>query len=431
LKAKLWLFFASLLLTLSVTALVSAQTGQTYLKEDFNYSSLDQMQATGWTFTRPAGISVASSAVTLDGTGGDCAINRATGFSNDIYDWKAEVRSLWLGQGHSVLSVFLGTEKHSYGWAADGYYKEYSFYRDSQKILHFGNYAEKANEYVLLTMVREGNTFSFYFNGNLINTYTEEDTAPSKVTSLALVSPWRGDAKYDYFQIGEPDAAFMPSTPTESTSSFPMVPVLIGGGITAAIVGGIVVYYFVFMGSSSASVSTGSGIGSAGVGSSGGTGEGGTGSVIQEQPISPLSGEAPVSPLSGETMPDPPDGYYWTDHGTIKPDPKPRPDPPDGYEWTDHGTIIKIPQLVPEPYRPAPPGYSSSPYGPNEYYPSPEPIRPLDGYHTVGDQEYAPNQGTNPNPAGSQTNSTAQPESGSQETNTPNSGNESHSTNSE
>ena len=52
-----------------------------------------------------------------------------------------------------------------------------------------------------------------------------------------MVSPWRGDAKYDYFQIGEPNAVFTPSTPTESTNSFPMVPVLIGGGITAALWG--------------------------------------------------------------------------------------------------------------------------------------------------------------------------------------------------
>jgi len=33
--------------------LVSAQTGQVYFKEDFNYSSLDQMQAAGWSFTAP------------------------------------------------------------------------------------------------------------------------------------------------------------------------------------------------------------------------------------------------------------------------------------------------------------------------------------------------------------------------------------------
>ncbi len=286
-KARLWLLFASLLFASSFMGLVSAQTGQIYLKEDFNYSSLDQMQAADWTFTRPSGISVAAGAVTLDGTNGDCTISRATSFSSNVYDWKAEVRAMWLGQGHSVLSVFVGTAEHSYGWAADGYYKEYSFYRDSQKILHFGNYAEKANEYVVLTMVREGNTFSFYFNGNLINTYTEEDTAPSEVTSLALVSPWRGDAKYDYYQIGEPNAVVVPSTPSEVAGSFPLVPVLIGGGITAAIVGGIVVFYF-FVAGGHAGASAGSAVGSVGVGEH---------SVIEDHPISPLSGEKPPQPL--------------------------------------------------------------------------------------------------------------------------------------
>ena len=288
---KLWLFFAFLLFSLSFASLVSAQAGQVYFNEEFNYSSLDQMQAAGWTFTRPAGISVSSSAVTLDGTGGDCAMSRAASFSSAVYDWKAEVRCMWLGQGHSVLSVFVYTEGHSYGWAADGYYKEFSFYRDSQKVLHFGNYAEKSGEYVVLTMVREGNTFSFYFNGNLINTYTEEDTAPSKVTNLALVSPWRGDAKYDYYMLSEPTAV-MPSTQPTQESAFPTNTVLIGGGIAALVVGGIVVYYFLIAGGSAGASS-----GSAAAGGTGGVqGSGEGGSIIEEQQPSPLMGETPQPP---------------------------------------------------------------------------------------------------------------------------------------
>jgi hypothetical protein len=291
------------MISLSLTALAYAQTGNIYFKEDFNYSSLDQMQATDWAFTRPAGISVAAGAVTLDGADGDCSMHRAVSFSSNVYDWKAEVRSMWLGQRHSVLSVFVGTERHSYGFAVDGYYKEFSFYRDSQKVLHFGIYGEQANAYVVLSMVREGNTFSFYFNGELKNTYTEQDTLPSKITSVDLVSPWRGDAKYDYYQIGEPNAVFESSTftpaPSGATDSFPMIPVLIGGGITAVIIGGIVVYYFFVAGGSSASAgaSAGGSVGSAGAGSSGSGGEGG-GSIIQEHPISPLSGEAPLSPTA-------------------------------------------------------------------------------------------------------------------------------------
>lgn len=279
----------------------SAQSGTVYFKEEFNYASLDQMQAAGWTFTRPAGISVASSAVTLDGTGGDCAMHHSTSFSTDVLDWKAEVRSMWLGQGHSVLSVFVYTEHHSYGWAADGYYKEFSLYRDSKKILHFGNYAEKANEYVVLTMVRDGSTFSFYFNGALINTYREEDTVPSEVTGLGLVSPWKGNAKYDYYQVGEPSAVFAPSNPSDVTNSFPTVPVIIGVGVTAAVVGGVLVYYFFVAGhisgstagvgaSTGAGSSAGSSGGEGGSGSNSGEGPGELGEILLHNPPDPIVG---------------------------------------------------------------------------------------------------------------------------------------------
>jgi hypothetical protein len=318
-KTKILLFFTILIISLNLAALAYAQTGTVYFKEDFNYSSLDQMQTAGWTFTRPAGISLSAGAVILDGTGGDCAMHYATSFSNNFYNWKTETRSRWLGQGHSVLSVFTNTERHSYGLAADGYYNEFSFYRDSVKILRFGNYAEKANQYVLLTMVRQANTFSFYFNGELINTYTEKDTVSSKVTSLEMVSPWRGDAQYDYYQIGEPTAVFTSSTPTESTSSFPMVPVLVGGGIAAVVIVGIFVYYFVIAGSG-AGASAGSTIAGTGVGGSGGASSGGE-SVIHDHPISPLSGEVPQSPLSGESIPYGSEDMYSNQYGIDYSDP--------------------------------------------------------------------------------------------------------------
>jgi hypothetical protein len=276
LKAKLWLFFAFLLFTLSFMAIASAQTEQVYFKEDFNYSSLDQMQAAGWTFTRPAGISVGSGAVVLDGTGGDCAIHYNNHFSTGIFDWKVESKSMWLGQGHTTNGVYVSTERHSYSFSADGYYDEFAFYRDNVKILRFGSYQETANQYFVMTMVREANIFSLYFNGELKNTYTEEDTQQSAATGIALVSPWKGDAKYDYYQIGAPTTVFSTSAPTSapastpaSTNSFSIVPVLVGVGIAATVIGGLL-YYFFFTGVSSASAG------------------------------SPLSGEAPLSPLDGQ-----------------------------------------------------------------------------------------------------------------------------------
>jgi hypothetical protein len=155
-----------------------------------------------------------------------------------------------------------------------------------------------------------------YFNGELKNTYIEEDTQQSAATGIALGSPWRGDAKYDYCQLGEPTAVFTSSNPTAtplvSTDSFPMVPVLIGGGITAAVVGGIVVYYFFIAGGSSASAgaSAGGGVGSAGNGSSGGGGEGGGGALIHSDPLSPQA-------LADIGLKYPPEPYSPGDPGNL------------------------------------------------------------------------------------------------------------------
>jgi hypothetical protein len=252
LKTKLWLFLVVLSLGFGYVALVNAQTSNIYWIEQFSYYNVDQMQAAGWTLLRPAGISMYSNAVVLDGTGGDCAISHTFDYSNSVYNWKAEVRSMWLGHGHSVLSVFVYTENHSYGFACDGYNEYFSLYRDSKKVLTFGNYQEETNQYFVLSMVREGNTFSFYVNGDFLNSYNESDTASSKVTGLGLVSPWLGDAKYDYILLGEPTAVTPSLYPTEETSGFPIVPVVVGASVTVAIIGGVLYYFYVVVGSNPA-----------------------------------------------------------------------------------------------------------------------------------------------------------------------------------
>jgi hypothetical protein len=273
LKIGVWVLFSVLIVSLSLAALAYAQTGNVYFNDEFNYGSIDQMKGAGWTMDNPVSVSLGQSSVVFDTTHGDSGLHYAISSSKNILDWKAETKSMWMGKGHSVLTVAVATEQHTYGWTADGYYKYYSLYRDSKKLLTFNGYTEAANQYIVLTMVREGNTFSLYSNGNLINTYTEQD-GPSKVTRLDVVGPWQADAKYDYIMIGEPTATNPISSPTEATSSFPMIPVIIGGTIAAIVVGGILVYYFVIAGSS-AGASAGSatvGAGAAGVASGGGAG---------------------------------------------------------------------------------------------------------------------------------------------------------------
>ena len=134
--------------------MVKAQTYNSILRDDMNYSSFNQFQAAGWSSEHQAGVSFNGSSVILDGTQADTAIHYSNRFPSGIYDWKVEDRSRWTMGSHSGNSVAALTDKHSYLFSADGWYNVFAFYRDSQKILTFGNYQEKANEWITLRMER-------------------------------------------------------------------------------------------------------------------------------------------------------------------------------------------------------------------------------------------------------------------------------------
>ncbi|MCW3982830.1 MAG: hypothetical protein NWE96_02420 [Candidatus Bathyarchaeota archaeon] len=324
-KSKLCLLLLVFTLFLGLACFVKAQTDQVYWSDDFNYSSNQDMKSAGWTLYRnPSGISVSAGALTLDGTDGDAIVYYHNHFASGIYDWKVETKSMWLGQGHTTNGVFILTEKHSYGFNADGYYKEFAFYRDNKKILHFGIFEEKANQWITIALVREGNTIKMYFNGNLQNTYQEEDTEKSAAIGVDISSPWQGNAKYDYVMLGTPNAVMQNTSPPETTSSFPTSTVLIVGGLAAVVVAGVVIYYFFIAGGSGASTGASAGAGAASTGTdSSDDGEVG-GTLIHNHQLSPQEvgnlilhyppeakggledGPLHEQPLSGEKPPKPP-----------------------------------------------------------------------------------------------------------------------------
>ena len=85
--------------SLSLTALSFAQTGNVYFNDEFNYGSLEQMKGAGWTLDNPASVSLGQSALIFDTTHGDSGLHYAISPSKNILGWKAETKSLWIGQG--------------------------------------------------------------------------------------------------------------------------------------------------------------------------------------------------------------------------------------------------------------------------------------------------------------------------------------------
>jgi outer membrane protein assembly factor BamB len=201
LQRKFLAFLVVMLFFFSLVLLVNAQTETSIWRDDLNYSSFSLFQAAGWSSLHPTGVSFSGNGVILDGTQGDNTISYSNRFPSGIYDWKVEARSKWTLGSHSGINIGAVTEKHSYHFLADGWYSEFAFYRDSQKILRFGNYQEKSNEWITLRMEKHGNQIDMYFNDQLQNSYTETDTTPSQLIGYTTNSPWQGGAEFEYFQV--------------------------------------------------------------------------------------------------------------------------------------------------------------------------------------------------------------------------------------
>jgi len=233
LKGKVCIIVA-VFVVLSLVMTVQVKAADFTWREDFNYESLQQMEDAGWQLANPDGTRLDSGTVVLDGTQADTSINYINHFPEGIYDWTLEIKALWLGHGHSQPAIYVGTELHNYGFVADGWGSQYGLYRDGASPITFGSYAEQANVWVTLRMEKKANIINMYHDGTLVKSYTEQDTTPSQLTGVSTISPWKGDEKYEYYQVSE--SASAPS------SDFPLLYVVVGG-ITVAIVAVAAIYY--------------------------------------------------------------------------------------------------------------------------------------------------------------------------------------------
>ena len=180
---------------------------------DFNYLDLNEMALEGWTLTRPLGTSlVPGGGVILDASPGLTEIGYYQGIPLDIYDWKVDVKGIWLGVGHSGINVKLITERHTYIWMVNGEKSQYQFVRDNVSIFNIDGYSEKSNENVYLTIEKNSGNIGLYANGKFVKSYVEQDTLLSRVTGVSFNSGgWAGSrVKYMYVGAFVPQAKVFP-----------------------------------------------------------------------------------------------------------------------------------------------------------------------------------------------------------------------------
>ncbi len=150
--------------------------------DDFNYASIGQLQAAGWTTESiaPASYySVGNSILTLLNDG---HVGAGAGYSNipgNVSDWSVSTRVEWIGTSGGVsspvgsLQVAVGTVGHSYDWMADGYYGKFWIGMDGHNVANFASYAKQLNVWHVLQLDMIRGTLYGYFDGYLVGSYTE------------------------------------------------------------------------------------------------------------------------------------------------------------------------------------------------------------------------------------------------------------------
>lgn len=194
-------------------------------RDDFNYSSISQLQAAGWTTESiaPASYySVGNSTLTLlnDGHAGAGA-----GYSNvpaNISDWSVSTRVDWIGSSGNVsgsvgsLQVAVGTKGHSYDWMADGYYGHFDIGMDGHNVVTVANFAKQLNVWHTLQLDMTHGTLYGYFDGSLIASYAEPDATPGNTNLLNIqaLASWETNNNFDWMQANNSP------TPPKTSPSF-------------------------------------------------------------------------------------------------------------------------------------------------------------------------------------------------------------------
>ena len=180
-------------------------------RDDFNYTSISQLQAAGWTTESiaPASYySIGNSILTLLNDG---HVGAGAGYSNvpvGVSDWSVSTRVDWIGSSGNVsgyvgsLQVAVQTAKHSYDWMADGYYAHFDIGMDGINVVTVSNYAKQLNVWHVLKLDMIQGTLYGYFDGQLIASYTEPDTTPgnTNLVNIQALASWETNNNFDWMQ---------------------------------------------------------------------------------------------------------------------------------------------------------------------------------------------------------------------------------------
>jgi hypothetical protein len=201
-------------------------------KDNFAYSSLNDMKAAGWSIAGEQGISLLPNEPTLpsrislqlnDTPGLPHPTISYANFASQIYNLEVETKSRWVGGSYSPSysydgNFYIQTQRHRYGWWGDGGSQQYVFSRDSIKVLTFGNYAPALNTWTAFTLEKRGNTYNMYQDGILKETHIETDNPPDALVGISISCDGLTTMEYAYISVLKLGSESLTLTPSAGFS---------------------------------------------------------------------------------------------------------------------------------------------------------------------------------------------------------------------
>ena len=196
------------------TILARAQTSDPWsFRDDFNYNSIDQLQAAGWTTgggAPPSYFNVSNGILTLLNDGYVGAAVEWNHAPAGVTNWSVSLRGEWVGNWVGSIGLIVYTVGHTYSFLADGYYPRFGVGRDGIGVTTFPGYTPQLNVWHVLQMDMYQGTLYLYFDGSIVGSYTEQDATPNNtnLTGIATTGAWNTNNSFDWVQATDRPGPF-------------------------------------------------------------------------------------------------------------------------------------------------------------------------------------------------------------------------------
>ena len=198
--------------------------GSFSFRDDFNYASMNDLVAAGWTtFGCQCWDSVGGGVLYLSAPYPYSSAITWDKIPNGVSDWNVTLRTEWTGGQIGDLRLDVYTSSHAYTWMASG--GSFILQRDASMgnnpVFSRSGYQPQMNVWHQLGLDMAVGKMSMYFDGNLIGTYTEQDPNTDLTKISTQVGSYTADS-YDYITATQLNPAHF--TVTTSPSFIAVLP---------------------------------------------------------------------------------------------------------------------------------------------------------------------------------------------------------------